>query len=73
MAVFTTWTDLLTLARNDLASGQWMSRSYSVDGVSREFRSLDEFIRFISWVEARANMENLSTRPAGRGYVRSAL
>ncbi len=69
---FTTWSDLLAQLKNDLASGNWITRSYTVDGVAREFRSAAEFMALLQDVEHRANMENLSTRPLGRTYARSA-
>lgn len=68
---FTTWSDLLQKLKDDLASGNWITRNYTVDGVSREFRSVSEFMALLQDVEQRANMENLSTRPAGRTYGRS--
>ena len=69
---FTSWNDLLTQLKNDLASGNWITRSYSVDGVTREFRSVSEFMALLQDVERRASTENLSTRPLGRTYARSA-
>jgi len=69
---FTTWSDLLAQLKNDLASGSWITRSYSVDGVTREFRNASEFMALLQDVERRASMENLSTRPLGRTYARSA-
>ncbi len=69
---FTTWSDLLAQLKDDLASGNWITRSYSVDGVTREFRSVSEFMALLDEVGRRANMENLSTRPLGRTYARSA-
>ena len=69
---FTSWNDLLTQLKNDLASGNWITRSYSVDGVTREFRSVSEFMALLQDVERRASAENLSTRPLGRTYARSA-
>ncbi len=68
---FTTWTDLLQRLKDDLAGASWSTKSYTVDGVSREFRSLSEFMKFFQDVEQRASMENLATRPAGRTYARS--
>jgi hypothetical protein len=69
---FTSWSNLLVRLRNDLYSGNWISQSYAVDGVSREFRSVSEFMALLQDVERRASMENLSTRPLGRTYGRSA-
>lgn len=68
---FTTWSDLLQKLKDDLAAGNWSTHSYTIDGVSREFRSISEFLALIQEVEQRANMENLSTRPLGRTYARS--
>lgn len=69
---FTTWSDLLVQLKNDLASGNWITRSYAVDGVTREFRSVSEFMALLQEVEHRASMENITTRPLGRTYARSA-
>jgi hypothetical protein len=69
---FTSWSDLLRQLKDDLASGNWITRSYTVDGVAREFRSVSEFMGLLQDVEGRANMENLTTRPLGRTYARSA-
>lgn len=69
---FTTWSDLLRQLKDDLASGNWITRTYSVDGVTREFRSVSEFMALLQEVEHRASMENITTRPLGRTYARSA-
>lgn len=69
---FTTWSDLLRQLKDDLASGNWITRTYSVDGVTREFRSVSEFMTLLQEVEHRASMENITTRPLGRTYARSA-
>lgn len=69
---FTTWSDLLAQLKNDWASGNFLTKSYSADGTTRECRSVSEFMDLLKEVERRASMENLSTRPLGRTYARSA-
>ena len=69
---FTTWTDLLQRLKNDLAGASWSTKSYTVDGVTREFRGFSEFMAFFREVEHRARLESESTAiPRGRTYARS--
>ena len=59
MAVFTTWSDLLTQLRNDLASGNFarISSYTTPDGRSTTYRSIDDFWKLYREVEQRAAAE----------------
>jgi hypothetical protein len=53
----------------DLASGQFLTASYTIDGVSKTFRSFDEWHKYYGFVCSRAAAES-STTPRGRTYGR---
>ena len=59
MAVFTTWSDLLTQLRNDLASGSFARiASYTKpDGNSTTYRSIDDYWKLYREVEQRVAEE----------------
>lgn len=54
---FSTWADMAAKMRDDLAKGQWRVKSYTIDGVQREFISPAEFLKVLEDVEARARAE----------------
>lgn len=66
---FTTWTDLKTQMEQDLASGQFLSQSYTVDGTTRTFRSFADWQDFYGFVCKKAAGESSSV-PIGRTYAR---
>lgn len=69
---FTTWSDKLRQLKDDLAGDSWLTKSYTVDGVVREFRSVTEFMKFFAEVEHRARLESEAGQvPRGRTYARS--
>ncbi len=55
---FTTWTDLLTAMRDDLASGRWRRKSYTIGDARVEYTSIQEFLDGLRWVESRAAIES---------------
>lgn len=57
MAAFTSWSDLYRDMLNDLASGNWRTKSYNFDGMQKEFVSLQEFRDMLSWVKPQASEE----------------
>lgn len=65
---FTTWSALKTRMLDDLASGKWMLKSYTIDGVSRTFVSIDEFMKVLEYAERKAAQE--SGGYAGRTYAK---
>lgn len=69
---FITWSALYAQLKDDLANNNWMTRSYTVDGVAKEMRSFSEFMALFHEVEHRARLEAQSTAaPIGRTYARS--
>lgn len=71
MATFTTWTALKSQMEQDLASGQSLTQSYTVDGVQRTFRSFADWQAFYGFVCAKAATEaSATTAPMGRAYAR---
>ena len=69
MATFTTWSALKTQMEQDLASGQFLSQSYTVDGVARVFRTFDDWNKFYGFVCGKAAAET-TTAPIGRTFAR---
>lgn len=69
MAEFTTWSALKVQMEHDLAAGNVLSQSYTIDNVSRSFRSFKDWQAFYGFVCARAAAET-STAPVGRTYAR---
>ena len=68
---FTTWTALKTQMEQDLASGQHLTQSYTVDGVQRTFRAFADWRAFYGFVSAKAAAESSATSaPMGRTYAR---
>lgn len=65
---FTSYADLLAQLRDDLASGQWSLKSYSKGNHSVNYRSLPEFLDYVTWVETRAALE--AGTIYGRTYLR---
>lgn len=56
---------------NDLASGQSLTQSYTVDGTQRTFRSFAEWQTFYGFVCSKAAAETSTTSaPIGRTYAR---
>ena len=53
-----TWSSLAAKMRNDLASGNWRTKSYDIDGMQKEFFEPREFLRMLEYVENRAAIEN---------------
>lgn len=66
---FTTWAALKTQMEQDLASGQFLTQSYTVDGVQRTFRTFSDWQAFYGFVCQKAASET-STAPRGRTYAR---
>lgn len=71
MASFT-WSEMAAKMRDDLAKGNWRTKSYDIDGMKKEFFSPDEFLKMLAYVENRAANENvgLSLRTSLRGANR---
>ena len=67
---FSNWSDLAAKMRDDLAKGQWRVKSYSIDGVQREFISPAEFLNVLGEIEARAKAE--AAPYCGRSSIGSA-
>ena len=69
---FSTWSQLLSKMRDDLATGNWRKKSYDIDGMKTEFFSPDEFLKMFLFVEKRAAEEcsdycaSVSMRSANR-------
>lgn len=57
---FSTWSSLAAKMRNDLASGNWRTKSYDIDGMQKEFFEPREFLRMLEYVENRAAAEDSS-------------
>lgn len=70
MASFTTWTALKKQMEQDLAAGAILTQSYTIDGVSRSYRSFSEWQEFYGFVCAKAAAENTSSAPLGRTFAR---
>jgi len=58
MDSFTSWSDLARRMRNDLATGDWRTKSYDMDGIHKEFFSPEEFLKMLTHVENRAAGES---------------
>lgn len=58
MASFTSWSDLHKSMLDDLASGNWRTKSYDFDGMRKEFFAPDEFLRMLSFVQDKAAGES---------------
>lgn len=54
---FTTWSVLAKKMRDDLASGNWRTKSYDFDGMKKEFVSPEEFYQMLLKIENRASEE----------------
>lgn len=69
---FSTWSDLRKKMLDDLASGNWRTKSYDFDGMRKEFFSPEEFLRMLDVVERRAaeEYEQPSFRTIARGANR---
>ena len=69
---FTSWTALLVELKNDLASGMWRTKRYSVEGgTEKEYRTHADFMTMFREVEHRATLETQNTAaPIGRAYAR---
>lgn len=68
---FTTWAALKTQMEQDLASGQFLTQSYTADGVQRTFRNFSDWNAFYGFVCAKAAAESSTTfAPLGRTYAR---
>lgn len=55
---FSTWSQLLSKMRDDLATGNWRKKSYDIDGMKTEFFSPEEFMKMFLFVEKRAAEES---------------
>lgn len=70
------WASLKTSLETDLATGNWRTQSYQVQGLARTFHSLDDFMKFYDWVAGKAADETAvaaaggSSTVAGRTYAR---
>lgn len=62
---FTTWAALKQEMLDDLASGRWKIKSYTVGDVSRTFVSVDEFLKVLDRVTTEASGEGAT----GQAYV----
>lgn len=65
---FTTWTELYNTMLDDLASGSWKTKSYTVADRTHTFRDFSEFKEILSWVQSKAAAE--SGTAAGRTYAK---
>jgi hypothetical protein len=63
---FTTWSELAAEIRADLASKKWRTKSYEFDGMRREFVSPVEILKWLAYVESRADGEK-----GGEYYLRT--
>lgn len=62
MATFTSWSDLLTAAKNALASRDLSVDGYTCpDGRTLKVRSLRDLQELIGWLEAKAAAESASS------------
>jgi hypothetical protein len=66
---FTTWTALRTSMLDDLASGSWKTKSYSIGDMTRTFRDFEDFKAMLDYVETRAAAE--SSTYVGRTYAKN--
>ncbi len=60
MASFTSWANLYRSMLNDLASGNWRTKSYDFDGMRKEFVSPQDFRDMLAWVKNEAAEEATS-------------
>lgn len=67
---FTTWAALKTQMEQDLAGGQTLTQSYTVDGTTRTFRTFEDWQKFYGFVSAKAAQESAPNVQAGRTYAR---
>lgn len=68
---FTTWAALKQEMLDDLASGRWKMKSYTVGDISRTFVSTDEFLKVLDRVTTEASQEGASGQPCiGRTYAK---
>jgi len=67
---FTTWAALKTQMEQDLANGQALTQSYTVDGTTRTFRTFDDWQKFYGFVSSRAAQESAPSVQTGRAYAR---
>ena len=65
---FTTWTALKTELLDDLQSGKWKIKSYSIGEFARTFASVDDFLKMLHYVTTQASTEASGT--SGRTYAR---
>lgn len=68
-ATFTTWAALEAEIKNDLATGSWRMKSYTVDGQSTTFRDVDEILKFYSFVSSQAAQDARAF--SGRTYAKN--
>lgn len=54
----------------DLAAGQSLTQSYTIDGVQRTFRAFADWQAFYGFVCTRAAAESSTSAPIGRAYAR---
>lgn len=70
---FTSWADLERQMLDDLASGSWRRKSYSLGDLSVSYVSFGEFKEALEYVRNRAALERgtasprTCARPAGGG------
>lgn len=65
---FTTWSALKTLMLNDLASGSWKTKSYTIGDMTRTFRDFADFKQVLDYVENKALAETSTS--VGRTYAK---
>lgn len=69
MATFTTWADALENLENQLVSTQGRVGSVTVGGKTITYKSNEDFIRLLDYVERKANRETKNY--ASRTYAKN--
>jgi hypothetical protein len=66
---FSSWSALVADVKDALASGDWRTREFDIDGLRRSFSSLKETTDFLEYCEYRAQREADSSSSIARGRV----
>jgi len=65
---FTTWSALYDSMLDDLASGAWKTKSYTIGERTHTYRDFDDFKKMLEY--ARTQAANESGSAAGRTYAK---
>lgn len=65
---FTTWTALYNSMLDDLASGAWKTKSYTIGDRTHTYREFDDFKQMLEYVGTQSKIE--SGTVAGRTYAK---